>query len=181
MGSPDIQYAATRDNILAAINRCNPQMGPGDHLFIFVIDHGGTIDHISKSYINLWGNEILHDYELSDWLMPLIYNRLVTLNIVLGQCFSGGFIDDFLHPGCVITTASAANEYSYAFKDSSYDKFVNLWTNAINGSTTEDADIDNNGKISMNEAFSYAKRKDLTTETPQYKSTPDYPWRRTIF
>ena len=174
-GNNDIGYSATRANIRLVLNTLSQKVNKNDHLFFFVIDHGGTTDNISSSYINLWGNAILYDYELADWLQPFI-EKSVNVNVVLGQCYSGGFIDDLTEVGCVVSTASSGSEYSWACSDRPYDEFVYQWTTAINGAnsygTAVYSDVDNNGKITMQEAFTYAKNNDRANETPQYVSTP---------
>lgn len=101
----------------------------------------------------------------------------MNVNVVLGQCFSGGFIDDLTKAGCVVATASTGSEYSWACGDIPYDEFVYQWTTAINGANHRGAkvypDTDKNGRITMDEAFIYAKNHDRrSAEHPQYVSTP---------
>lgn len=147
-----------------------------DHLFFFVIDHGGSIDHVSNSYICLWGNERLQDTSLGSMIERLT-NKQVTVNMVLGQCYSGGFIDNLNFPGCVVSTACTGSESSWACKEIPFDEFVYQWTCAINSSTPTglriEADDDGNNNITMKEAFDYAKAHDSTNETPQYFSMPE--------
>lgn len=175
-GTNDVQYSATRTNVRNVLNSLSSKLNSDDHLFIFVIDHGGSNDGVSSSYINLWGeSEVLHDYELADWLTPFT-NKCVNVNVVLGQCFSGGFVDDLTKVGCVVATAASGSEYSWSCSDRPYDEFVYQWTSAINQANSYgasiDSDIDNNGRVTMDEAFTYAKNNDRASETPQYISTP---------
>lgn len=58
-GIVDIGYSATRSNIQSVINELGNQLQEDDHLLFFVIDHGGSLDGNSKSYICLWDNESL--------------------------------------------------------------------------------------------------------------------------
>ncbi len=174
-GQPDIQYAATRANVKNVLSSLSQRIGKDDHLFFYVIDHGGTRDENNQSYICLWNEEKLHDYELADWLRPF-NDKQVYVNAVLGQCFSGGFVEELTNVGCVVATASESDKSSYSCRDIPYDEFVYHWTSAING---EDAfgklvssDVDNNNKVTMEEAFMYAKQKDRAPEHPQYKSNP---------
>lgn len=174
-GLPDIQYAATRANVKNVLSNFSQRIGKDDHLFFYVIDHGGTRDNKDQSYICLWNGESLHDYELADWLRPF-NEKQVYVNAVLGQCFSGGFVEELTNVGCVVATASESDKSSYGCYDIPYDEFVYHWTSAING---EDAygnivssDVDNNNRVTMEEAFTYAKQKDRAPEAPQYKSNP---------
>ena len=174
-GVNDIKMAATRANIQNTLQDLAIKLEKNDHLFIFVIDHGGTRDNKSQSYINLWGEETLDDYELANLLKP-ITAKYVNVNVVLGQCFAGGFVDDLQQIGCVVSTACKGNEYSYGCSLIPFDEFVYHWTCAVNGADYQknpiNADSDNNGHVSMKEAFEYAYYNDLQRETPQYSSTP---------
>lgn len=174
-GINDIQHAATKKNIKTLLTSLSLRLRANDHLFIYVIDHGGTSDNNKSSYICLWNNEKLYDVELAEMLLPLT-NKYVNVNVVLGQCYAGGFIEDLEEIGCVVTAASKGNESSYGCPDIPYDEFVYHWTCAINGADHNnrkvDADVDDNNFITMKEAFKYAKNKDRCNETPLYASSP---------
>lgn len=176
-GIDDIELAANYNNILKVFNELNKKLKEDDHLFVFVIDHGGRDPITGHSYICLWNNAKLYDYELQTLLQESI-NRFVNVNVVLGQCYSGGFVDTLTSIGCVVSTACKSTEVSYSCDKIPYDEFVYHWTSAINGATpfgeVVDADEDKNGHISMNEAFKYASEMDRATESPQYISTPYY-------
>ncbi len=175
-GKKDIYLAATNSNIASTLSQLAKKMNKDDQLFFYVIDHGGTTDNSMKSYIYLWGEEVLHDTALAEMLNQFT-SKYINVNVVLGQCFSGGFIDDLSKVGCVVATASKGNEYSWACPDIPYDEFVYQWTCAVNGANhkkvTIDSDADENGYITMEEAFDYAKSHDrMSNEHPQYISTP---------
>ena len=174
-GRPDIQYAATHANVKNVLSNFSQRIEKDDHLFFYVIDHGGTRDENNQSYICLWNGEKLHDYELADWLRPF-NDKQVYVNAVLGQCFSGGFVEELTNVGCVVATASESDKSSYSCQDIPYDEFVYHWTSAINGADAfgklVSSDVDNNNRVTMEEAFMYAKQKDRAPEHPQYKSNP---------
>ena len=175
-GIADISLAAKKQNIQNVLNGLINDIREDDHLFFYVIDHGGTDDYISKSYINLWDFGKLYDHELAAMLAPFT-EKYVNVNVVLGQCFSGGFIDDLSAIGCVVSTASTGSESSYACPDIPFDEFVYHWTCAVNGANHKgvlvDADTDDNDRVTMEEAFAYAKANDrMKQEHPQYKSNP---------
>lgn len=175
-GVSDIKLAATKANIQSTLNSLKTKLGEDDQLFIYVIDHGGSTDNRSRSYICLWNEDILYDYELSSMLTPFIRNY-VNVNVVLGQCNSGGFIDDLTRNGCVVAAACSGSESSWSCEDIPYDEFVYQWTTAVNGANHIGAkvypDTDKNGRITMEEAFIYAKQHDRCSEEhPQYVSSP---------
>lgn len=176
-GQPDIQYAATRANVRKVLSNLSQKIRKDDHLFFYVIDHGGTTDYKNQSYICLWDGESLHDYELADWLRPF-NDKSVYINAVLGQCFSGGFIEELTKVGCVVAAASKGSESSWACPDIPYDEFVYQWTSAINEGNvfgqSVSSDVDKNHRVTMEEAFNYAYQHDRqrSKESPQYKSNP---------
>lgn len=197
-GLNDIEYAATEENIAYVLSELEVKLKKEDHLFVFMIGHGVGFDSAnSVSNFLVWGEDAnaianhrrLFDYELAEMLDGIVANG-VNVNVVAGQCYAGGFIDDLEDIGCVVTTASAADEPSYAMTSSNnslnlqFDEFMYHWTSAMNGFDTLgnyiDADTDNNGSVSMVEAFMYAKLNDQfygsnsqnKHETPQYASNP---------
>lgn len=188
-GEAEIEYAATKTNIQTVLNHIDSIIKKDDHLFIFVIDHGGHSvlkNELSgettylNSYICLWGNSNneenkLYDYELAEMLEPFS-SKFVNLNIVLGQCYSGGFIEQLNHLNCVVATACKKDEKSYSLQDLPYDAFVYHWICAVNGATPNkisvNADTDFNGIVTMEEAFIYANENDHERETPQFISSP---------
>lgn len=174
-GIAEINLSASKVNIQSSLTSINSKIQKDDHLFFFVIDHGGTDDHNTKSYICLWNNESLYDNELAS-MLDIFTSKSVNVNVVLGQCFSGGFVDNLSEVGCVVAAASTGSESSWACSGIPYDEFVYHWTSAINGATHDgiaiNADTDNNQKVTMEEAFAYAKSHDCQNEHPQYISTP---------
>lgn len=171
-GLSDIQYAATRTNIFSVFSQLSTILDNDDNLFIFTTDHGGWDSGLS-TYMCLWNNELLYDYELSALVDSL---NVGTVNICMEQCHSGGFIDNFTGNNHIIATACKYDESSYARPNLVYDEFIYHWVSAVSGSTPEgtpvNADTDNDGIVSMQEAFQYAESQDTRTETPQYASLP---------
>ena len=175
-GQPDIQYAATLENVTSVLDGFANTLTDNDHLFIYVIDHGGRETSLShpSSYICLWGTQRLYDTTLATKLNNI---NAGSINVVLGQCNSGGFVNHLSGNGRVIATACGANEYSWACSNIPYDEFVYHWTCAVSGQDKDgnpiDADLDNNDKVTMQEAFAYAQANDTQSETPMYDSSPE--------
>lgn len=173
-GEDDIKYAATKTNVINVLNDLAGRLEDDAHLFLYVIDHGGSYDYVSNSYICLWNNERLDDTELASALDKF---NVRSINVLLGQCFSGGFIDNLQKSGRVIATACTGSESSWACPDIPYDEFVFKWTSAVNErniltSMPIASDVDKNGYVGMDEAFNYAKANDVRDETPLYSSVP---------
>ena len=176
-GVNDIQLAATKENLTNTLNSLKNKLGEDDHLFIFVTDLGGSNVRTTGSYIYLQG-DILTPSELAGMLDPFT-KKYLNVNVVLGQRYSGGFIDDLTKNGCVVTTACTGEEASWACPDIPYDEFLYHWTCAVNGADHRgvkvdvDADTDENGRVTMQEAYEYAEAFDSRlAEHPQFLSTP---------
>ena len=185
-GVADIDYSATRSNISTVFNALGQNVQSGDDVFIYVIDHGGA--NGNGSYIWLWNNDDISQSEFKNEVDKITTNANV--HIVMGQCNSGGFVSEFAgRPNTTIATACKANESSYACQYIDYDEFVYHWTAAVcgeyPGGSDADADYDNDGEVSIYEAFYYANENDVFVggieidgrtciETPQYASNSTY-------
>ncbi len=168
-GDNDIQYAATKKNISAVFDMLSKKLTNNDFLFVFTTDHGGQISG-DNACMFLWG-ETITDSEFAKEVNKV---KAGNISIVMEQCHSGGFISDLTANNRVIATACTANENSWAKDGSLYNEFVYHWTSAVRGYTPEgnlvNADSNNDGLISMKEAFEYAKKEDSKNENPQYES-----------
>ena len=171
-GLPDIQYAATRDNITMVFNTLSTILKPEDNLFIFTTGHGSIYPLMQETTLMLW----LEEMTASEFASEVDKVRAGTINIVMSQCHSGGFIPHLEAQGRTIATACLALESSWSMTSQIYDEFIFYWISAVLGrdpylGNTVNADSNNDGKISMKEAFDYAKARDTKQETPQYSST----------
>lgn len=173
-GWDDVDYPATEQALAFVFLTLSKQLTTDDHLFVFIVDHGGSKDRENDSYIWLW-----NDHQLSDKHLSLLLNQfdIGSFNILMGQCYSGGFMDDLTREGRIMTTACSGSEQSWTNPDKPYDEFVYHWTCAINGADETgqpvDADTNGDGEVSMAEAFEYARSHDRVNETPQYVSLPE--------
>lgn len=173
-GQADVNYPATTEafaNVLLSMSR---RLNEYDHLFLYFIDHGGTYGISEDSYVWLWNDEKLNDYFLASLLNRF---RVGSINILMGQCYSGGFVSDLMGEGRVIATACSGKERSSKCPDRAYDEFVYQWTCAVKGADEMGnpvyADTNRDGEVSMLEAFQYAQAHDRVPETPQYASWPE--------
>ncbi len=173
-GDDDIQYPATYQYIEQVFNELATILSPSDQLFIYTTDHGGQ-ESGWDAYLNLWNWEELRDDQLADLVDMMPCETIIG---TFEQCFSGGMIDDLVGEGRVWASAAAYDEYSWAMgPDYQYDTFVFHWTSAVNWEdpygNPVNADTNDDGVISMREAFLYAEANDFENETPQYSSTPE--------
>ncbi|MCR5568997.1 MAG: T9SS type A sorting domain-containing protein [Paludibacteraceae bacterium] len=147
-------------------------------IFITVIDHGG-VDNIS-----LWNSSLTAKY-LSEKLSATKFRKAT---IVLSACYSGSFIDDIKRNNVTIVTTAPANRYGWGTNDG--DTFSSPFYEALAGGyigkAKVNADYNNDGTVSYEEAFVYAKDHDGNSKPtnaaeswytiPRYWSS-DTPWR----
>lgn len=181
-GIPDIQYAATLDNLHAIFSQLEGKMGVDDHLLFFVTGAGSTLnDSNQTSFINLWGEEKLSGFTFSQMLNPLLEKK-ITFNAVFGQSYGGGLANDVAGSGCISISATDAAECVPNPVRLPYSTFLYHWTSAINQANSRgyavESDLNNDGYVTMDEAFQYAKGNDTI---PQYNSHPAYLGRELSF
>ncbi len=133
---------ATADAVRAVLGRLAGAAGPDDLVFVMMIGHGSGVGADAK--FNLVGP----DLTAAEWkaLLDPIQARLV---VVDATSASFGFLETLAAPGRVVITAtnSPAQRYHTVFPDAFIDAL-----------TAKAADQDQNDRISMLEAFTFASR-----------------------
>ncbi len=172
-GERDVWLPATLEQVETSLSELAARLTSDDRLFLFMIDHGDFDSSVQQSYAWMWGGERLYPTHLAQLLDAF---HVESMSLCLGLCHSGGFIDELCRENRVIATSCMENEESWACTDRPYDEFVFHWISAVAGHDPEShpvcADADDDGRISMFEAFDYARQHDRREETPQYCSTP---------
>lgn len=176
-GVADIEFPALKNTIKSVIHsQINNKILPGDQLLVFVTDHGGWKENTDTQWICLWNEEILYDYELAELLRPFS-DKGVILNVVLGQCCSGGFIEDLAMTGSVVAAACTGTQNTFGNGIHSY--FLYNWTKAISEKNDDGDELFDKGPdytVNMLDAFNYAKNVIDSSEgsesSPQYQSIP---------
>jgi len=175
-GDDDIMYPCLLNTVDAVFGWLAENLIEGDKLFIFTTDHGDTYGGWN-TIENLWNHEELTDAHFAELLAAL---PMVETICTFEPCFSGGFLDDVVVPPGPVVASSACShdEYSWAMPpDYMYDTYVFHWTAAVKGEdaygTPVDADYNNDGVVTMDEAFRYAETNDTSDEQPQYGDYPE--------
>lgn len=130
-GTSDINYPATSYEISTVFNYLRDNVGQDEQVLVFVTDHGFRPN--DESYIWLWNGDSMSATAFANQVKKINPNS--RKHVVLGQCYSGGFIEP-LSSQCSnisIATASAAEEESYTTKNNTYDRFLYNWTSAAAG------------------------------------------------
>jgi hypothetical protein len=195
-GQIAVDYPATANGVKEAFQLLKSRLSDTTDLFIFMSNHGGGYDEKDKSSDGL-GDQVVYDeidkykidevtyyyeqspIELSDDSLVALVNQLRFRKLagLFEQCYSGGFLYDLRGTNRIIMSAAHEFEVSYSNKMLTYDEFSYHFTCALNKATPENeevnADSDNNGWISMLEAFNYARKKDRRRESPHLEDSGD--------
>ncbi len=171
-GSVVNDYAATLSNISTVFTTLGSKITSNDRLVVFAMDHGGQ-NSGNNVFMCLQNNELLPDFILADEINKI---NASSITVIIGSCNSGGFTDNLSKDKRTIATACKYDESSYSTADNLYDEFNYHFISAILGKTPSgslvNGDENGDGKVSLREAFYYAKGHDATKEAPQYNSRP---------
>jgi hypothetical protein len=174
-GDDDIMYSCILSNVDFVFADLITTLTEGDKLFVFTTDHGSSNGGWNV-LLNLWNTEELTDAHFASLLAALPYCEIIC---TFEQCYSGGFLDDVVIPPGPVVASSACrhDEYSWAMGNLEYDEYVFHWTAAVKGEDAYgnpvDADYNQDGIITMDEAYLYAVNHDVQPETPQYGDYPE--------
>ena len=170
-----VHYPATHNSLDTVFDLLSEEMGLRDDLFFYTTNHGGS------GGISVWnpldsGGALTHS-QVSDWLDSISCDHMV---IVMEQCVSGKFIPSLSAENRVIMTACSDGQSSYSCDyEGNWDEFVYHFMCALvefpwNGDdVTINSDLNNDGLISMREAFIWATIQDSRDETPLYNDNGD--------
>ena len=139
-----VQGKSTKEEVAAAFLRLSKRVAPGDVVFVFLNGHGAGEG--ASSRVNLPGPDpTAADY--ATWLSGFARQTIVFVNAASG---SGDFVPVLAGRGRVIVaatkTAVERNEVLFA-------------TPFVRGLTGTEADADKDGRVSVFEAFDFAKKE----------------------
>lgn len=175
--SMPVNYSATKANISAAFTNLAARTNDSNDIYIMLNDHGCTLSG-GHTGLNLW-----HE-EMSDTEFAAEVNKITkwrNMHIQMKQCFSGGFVDDLTRTKRVVMSSSAAGQVSWAKATLDYGEFTYYYMSALKGSWVDGAagapvaDASGDGKVSVMEAWNFARSRDTRPETPQYEDNGSAP------
>ncbi|MDX1487444.1 MAG: hypothetical protein R3268_04535 [Acidiferrobacterales bacterium] len=135
---------STKAEVARVLSRVAQASRTGDLVFVLLIGHGSIRGE--EALLNVPGPDISGS-ELDAMLRPLAGRRLVVIN---GAPSSAPFIRTLSGPDRIIITATASAAERY------HTLFTEHFVAAFEGAG---ADTDRNGRVSMLEAFDYARRE----------------------
>ncbi len=196
-GDDETIYPATLDYLHEIFTWLLNRMSSEDDLFIYVTGPGVIYPRTGQSCIDLCGGNDLSDLGLKFLLAPIDHR---TINVVMQQSYSGGFINALMElDNIVITTACHTTEKAHPMASDCLDEFTFRWISAITGGSpynmidcractnvnpnqsspssadcfvTDDGDANWDGYVTMKEAFNYAEHYNHSPEHPQIASNP---------
>ncbi|MEO0228313.1 MAG: C13 family peptidase [candidate division WOR-3 bacterium] len=171
--SMPVHYSATPAAITTVFNTLSKTMSDNDMLYIMLNDHG------SPNALCLWNVNMSNTDFANEVNKVSRYNHMV---IQMKQCFSGSFIPPLTRARRTIMSSCAANEVSWAhsslqFGEFTYWYFAALTRRKPDGSGIVNADSNNNGKVSILEAYNFARSNDGRPETPHFEDDGIAPSR----
>lgn len=139
-----ITYRSTRANVLQVLGEIAQAAGPMDRLLVVMIGHGTA--NGSEAQFNLPGPDLTP----GDFQMGLVAFPTQTLALVHTGTASGGFVTPLSGPNRILVAATRTERQLNA------TEFGQFFAEAVTG---EDADLDKDERISLLEAFLYARRE----------------------
>jgi hypothetical protein len=135
---------ATRDEIARAFARLSQRVAPGDVLLVFLEGHGSGEG--AGSRVSLPGPDATAA-DFAGWLAGFARQTVVFVNAASG---SGDFVGALARPGRVVVTSTRTamerNETTFGAP-------------FVRGLTGTEADADKDGRVSVLEAFAFAKKE----------------------
>jgi PKD repeat protein len=170
----DINGDATKSTLVQTIGVLAQRLtqDPQGDLFVFTTNHGGE-DPAGSGKVRLWLWGTGDDQYIWDNDFVTLLNSIParSITMTMEQCYSGGFVDDFMNGATggqtrVISTAASATQPSYGNDFSFY--WIDGLMGVANVAPTKDGDAT---LLSLREGFLYAQANDPSApqyETPQY-------------
>ena len=138
---------ATRERLQAALEGIGRRAAPSADLLLVLFGHGS--DRENDPRFNLAGPDVTAG-ELGGWLSTLLLRRIVVVNTTSA---SGGFVPALAGPGRVVIAATRSGFERNA------TQFGGFWARALGADSADGADTDKDGRLSVLEAFNYARRE----------------------
>ena len=163
--SMPVHYAAKKSNIAAVFNLLSNKITSNDTLYIMTNDHGAT------GALCLWGENITANEFSNEVNKVKGYSKMI---ILMEQCYSGSFIPPLTGSRRTVMSACSATETSSATDSLQFNEFTYWYFAALTGFKPDgggavNADSNGDGKISILEAYNFARSKDMQLETPFFE------------
>ena len=191
MKSNDTLYIMVNDHGGGCLTTAVGPYGPGLYGGVIDANNDETLDAISESAINvdlngdgdkndtvkvdesfsLWYDSITDDEFGAEVNKISNYRKMI---IQMKQCFSGGFVEDLTTANRIVMSSCSPTQLSWSHTSGNYGEFTYYYFAALtgnkpDGSGSVNADANGNGKVSILEAYNYARSHDTRPEMPLYE------------
>ncbi|MBK9329079.1 MAG: caspase family protein [Sphingobacteriales bacterium] len=195
-----VDYPATKAGLNSALSDLRSKMGASTKFFCFINNHGGGYETSTGDQYGITDlddddtragvtdhntDEVIYYYNdattFSDDSLAAKINTLTfgTGIFLLKPCFSGGLVWDLSGANRVLIAAGTEFEVTHAhapeynFGDLTFHFMAAITGNKPDGSGAVDADLNDDGDVSMYEAFKYINIHHRPDDHPQYEDDPD--------
>ena len=135
-----------------------------DFLFVWTYDHGYRDGDNSKIGLSLWGTDYISDETFGDYVDYIDGDDYHSMAFVMGQCYSGGFINDLDGDKRVVLTSTLPEDEAYGFY------FLDPFRNAISPT---------NGDEMMRGMGEFSTGRDASNDNPNPGDLGD-PYNREV-
>ncbi len=166
-----IAYSSTLDGIKEMFAKIKERIKKDDQVILAVNDHGSIQDN--ESTIVLFDGEMKASV-FNELVKSLPSKKMVA---IFEQCFGGGFVRPLAEFQTIAMAASTNREYSWSTPDMKFNEFFYHLITAFAQQTHDGkrvySDGNHDGKVSVQEAFSYAVKHDRQSESPVLEAPPN--------
>ncbi|GAB4373142.1 MAG: hypothetical protein Kow00128_22520 [Deltaproteobacteria bacterium] len=195
--SMPVHYSATSSNLSAVFNLLAQKMTSSDTLYIMLNDHGGGyLSQAISGYgvgnyggfadsngdegnetpkidetLGFWHQSISDDQFAAELNKITRYEKII---IQMKQCFSGGFLKELTGPRRTVMSSASENQFSWSHSSGQFGEFTFWYFAALTGSKPDgsgavNADANGDGKVSILEAYNFARSHDTRPEIPFFE------------
>jgi hypothetical protein len=168
--SMPVNYSATGANISLVFSTLAGQTGIESPVYIMTNDHGTQLAG-GKTGLCLWNHEVMSDTDFAGHVNKVKnYGKMI---IQMKQCYSGGFVAPLTKANRIVMSSCSPTQVSWSNATATYGEFTFWYFSALmgykpDGSGTVNADANGDGKVSILEAYNFARSHDGSSETPLY-------------
>lgn len=168
-GFGDNFYPATLNGLATLKENLGTSIDGSCQLFVFVVGNSGYSEESEQYFLQLWDGQHILAHNFGLW-----FNDLTVRNIsfILGQSMAEGFAEELAGTGRVITYSTGQTESAASCENIPFTEFLYNWATAMHGfdfnGNSIGSDSDENGKITVEEAYFYAKGLETNTNSGIY-------------
>lgn len=178
-GTPDIDGPATVEALKKTSGLLGKRIQRKDILLIFITDHGRRIWHRGtfRGAVKMWNNETLFGSELETMITRSIHPDTWVI-IMATQCHGNKFLSEIHRKNTVLINGGSFLGFMWSTQH--YGVFTRNFCSAFlqkNIKTGEDirSDLNEDGRITLHEAFSWARQNDPQPVPPRIRVSGKIP------